>query len=214
MASGSKRAQGVVTKTGSVRSPMKVSSSRPGDLLPGPHPVLELADGDEAVHPHLVVVLAPGEVVDHPHVMSATREVQRRRPSQVPVTTEHEDPQPCHLLLPLLRTPDRPSAMSRAGAIRPGHHSGERPFPVPVRTTQDSRSSWESLGTAAKRPVNRRTGRESWPGRIIVCLGPRCLAWRGPPTHLTKGPTRAVTDPRPFAPALSPASRPRRASCP
>ncbi len=71
---------------------------QPRHLVPAPHPVLEMGDGDEAVHPHLEVVLPPAEVVDHAHVVATTRQVQRRRPPQVPVAPQHEDPHPCHLL--------------------------------------------------------------------------------------------------------------------
>ena len=65
----------------------------PRHLGPAPHPVLEMGDGDEAVHPHLEVVLAAAEVVHHAHVMAPARQVQRRRPPQVPVAPQHEDPQ-------------------------------------------------------------------------------------------------------------------------
>ncbi len=67
--------------------------AQPRHLGPAPHPVLEMGDGDEAVHPHLEVVLAPAEVVDHAHVMAPPRQMQRRRPPQVPVAPQHEDPQ-------------------------------------------------------------------------------------------------------------------------
>ena len=67
---------------------------QPRHLAPAPHPVLEMGDGDEAVHPHLEVVLPTAEVVDHTHVVAPARQMQRRRPTQVPVAPQHEDPQP------------------------------------------------------------------------------------------------------------------------
>ncbi len=97
----------------------------PRHLFPDPHPVLELTDGDETVHPHLMVVLTPDEVVDYTDVVSATRQVQRRRPSQVPVTAEHEDPQPCHLLW----SPLAPSAVCK-------------PCPGPERFARDT-TTWD-----------------------------------------------------------------------
>ena len=36
---------------------------------------------------------AAAEVVDHAHVVAPARQVQRRRPPQVPVAPQHEDPQ-------------------------------------------------------------------------------------------------------------------------
>ena len=149
----------------------------PRHLFPHPDPVLELADGDEAVHPHLVVVLPANEIVDHTDVMSTTRQVQRRRPSQIPVTTEHEDPQPCHLLLSAHLRPPGPSEcrVPRAGAIRP-RFSGGRSFPCPSGLQEFADQAGRSLGAAAKRPVKPENTGDARAWRGLCAAAPRCLA--------------------------------------
>ena len=55
--------------------------------------LLECPDGDEALDSHLVVVLATAEVVDDPHIVTLSRKVQSRRPPEVTIRTQNEDPQ-------------------------------------------------------------------------------------------------------------------------
>ena len=124
-------------------------------LFPDPHPVLELGDGDEAVHTHLVVVLTTNEIVDHTDVMSTTRQVQRRRPSQIPVTTEHEDPQPCHLLLPLLCAAGRPLPCPEPERFARDMTVDDLPYarPVPQGFPMKLGTGWEGLqNTLGTRP--------------------------------------------------------------
>ena len=121
-------------------------------FFPHPDTVMKLADGNEAVHPHLVVVLPANEIVDHTHVVSPTRQVQRRRPSQIPVTTEHEDPQPCHLLLSAHLCPPGPWNGVYPGPERFTRDSAVDGLPVPVRTRKNRRSVWEEPGSGCRTP--------------------------------------------------------------
>ena len=51
--------------------------------------------GTRRVDAHLEVVLAAGEVVDDAHVVATARQVQRRRPTEIAIAPEYEDPHAC-----------------------------------------------------------------------------------------------------------------------
>jgi len=64
----------------------------PGELLPLRHPVLYGCDRNEAVDTHFLVVLTTDQIVDDGDVVPASRKVQGRRPAQIPVTAQNQNP--------------------------------------------------------------------------------------------------------------------------
>jgi hypothetical protein len=63
--------------------------AKTGHLLPHPDPVLEVTNRYEAVDSHLEVVLPTSKVVDDRYVVTPMGEVQRRWPTEVPVTAQN-----------------------------------------------------------------------------------------------------------------------------
>jgi hypothetical protein len=61
-------------------------------LVPGRDPVVEVRDRHQARRPQLGVVAAADQVVDDGHLVAAGRQMERRRPPEVAVAAEHQDP--------------------------------------------------------------------------------------------------------------------------
>jgi hypothetical protein len=72
-----------------------------GQLPPHRDPGPQRLDRHQGLDPELVVVVPADEVVGHRHLVAGLRQVQRRRPAQVPVPAQHQDPHGPVLTSPL-----------------------------------------------------------------------------------------------------------------
>ena len=61
-------------------------------LVPGPDARVQRRNGNEALDTHLVVVLPPYEVVTDRDIVATIGQMQRRRPPEVPVAAQNQDP--------------------------------------------------------------------------------------------------------------------------
>ncbi len=145
---------------------LDVSCPRPPS---SPDAVLELADRDEAVHPHLEVVLPPGtKLSTTPTSWPLLRQVQGRRPTQVAVPTEDEDPQRfTSCSLPSGSIGERPIpgavrqwSLARIRAVSPGQ-LGVFPFDAGL-----TRYRAHSSGRRTTSPIAKCDDPRTWPRKL------------------------------------------------
>src|SRR4029453_10912710 len=96
-----------------------------GDLAPGAAPLVEGRNREQGADAQLELPLALGEIVDHRDAVPGPGEGHRRRPSEIAIATEHENPLG-HVHTPSSKLRPRPSPRSR-GRGRVYHRATPRP---------------------------------------------------------------------------------------